>query len=121
MNLSKVVGSFVKEQKVVNVQANQRIDTIESTLKKKIENLQSDIAQNFDNLHYSISRLTNQQQVKEKGKFPSHTQPNPKGVHELSSSSQPMPRIDEVKAIITLRSGKKVEQLVPTPAEEDTE
>ena len=69
MNLSKVVGSFIEEQKAVNAQANQKIDTVESTLNKKIENLQSDIAQKFDNLQYSISRLTNQQQVQEKGKF----------------------------------------------------
>ena len=121
MNLSKVVGSFVEEQKAVNVQANQRINTVESTLNKKIENLQSYIAQKFDNLQYSISRLTNQQQVQEKGKFPSQTQPNRRRVHELSSSSEPTPRIDEVKAVITLRSGKKVEQLVLAPAKEDTE
>ena len=61
MNLSKVVGGFVEEQKVVYTQSNQRIDTLESTLNKKIENLQSDITQKFDNLQYSISRLTNQQ------------------------------------------------------------
>ena len=39
MNLSKVVGNFVEEQKVVNAQANQRIDTVEGTLNKKIDNL----------------------------------------------------------------------------------
>ena len=117
MNLSKVVGNFVEEQKAVNIQANQRIDTVESTLNKKIENLQSDLAQKFDNLQYSISRLTNQQQVQEKGKFLSQTQPNPRGVHQLSSSSEPTSRIDEVKAVITLRSGKEVEQPVPKPAE----
>ena len=113
------MGSFVKEQKAVNAQANQRIDTVESTLNKKIENLQSDIAQKFDNLQYS--RLTNQQQVQEKGKFPSQTQPNPRGVHKLSSSSEPPPRIDEVKAVITMRSGKEVEQLVPKPIEKGIE
>ena len=48
MNLSKVVGSFVEEHKAVNTQANQRIDIIENTLNKKIENLQSDLAQKFD-------------------------------------------------------------------------
>ena len=103
MNLSKVVGNFVKKQKAinvqltqcveehkaVNVQTNKRINIVKSTLNKKIENLQSNIAQKFDNLQYSISRLTNQQQVQEKGKFPSQTQPNPRGVHELSSSSEP--------------------------------
>ena len=57
----------------MNVQANQKINTMESTLNKKIENLQSDIAQKFDNLQYSIVRLTNQQQLQEKGKFPSQT------------------------------------------------
>ena len=123
MNLSKVVGNFVEEQKAVNVQltqcveehkavnvqANQIINSLESTLKKKIESLQYDLTQKFDNLQYSISRLSNQQQVQEKGNFPPQTQPNPRGVHELSSSSEPTPRIDEVKAVITLRSGKKVE------------
>ena len=49
------------------------------------------------------------QQVQEKGKFLSQTQPNPRGVHELSSSSMPTSRIDEVKAVTTLRSGKEVE------------
>ena len=56
--------------------------------------------------------------MQEKGKFPSQTQPNPLGVHELSSSSEPPPRIDEVKAVITLRSGKEVEQPVEKGTEE---
>ena len=70
MNLSKVVGSFVEEQKAMNVQANQKIDIVESkinivqsTLNKKIEILQSDIAKNLYNLQYSIARLTNHQQM----------------------------------------------------------
>ena len=94
---------------------------MEGTLNKKIENLQFEISQKFDNLQYSISRLTNQQQVQEKRKFPSQTQPNPRGVHELSSSSEPTPKIDEVKAMITLRIGKEVEQPVPKPAQEGQE
>ena len=40
-------------------------------------------------------------------------------MHELRSSSESTPRIDEVKEVITLRSGKKVEQPVPKPAEEN--
>ena len=77
----------MEEQKEVNAQANQRIDTVEGTLNKKIENLQPEISQKFDNLQYSISSLTNHQQVQEKGKFLSQTQPNPRGVHEVSSSN----------------------------------
>ena len=39
MNLSKVVGNFVQEQKAVNAKTNQRIYKVESTLNKKIDNL----------------------------------------------------------------------------------
>ena len=42
-------------------------------------------------------------------------------MHELSSFSEPTSRIDEVKVVITLRSGKEVEQPVPKPAESDKE
>ena len=42
-------------------------------------------------------------------------------MHEVSSSGEPNPRINELKAAITLRSGKEVEQLVPKPAEEGQE
>ena len=59
--------------------------------------------------------------MREKRKFPSQTQPNPRGVHKVSSSSEPTPRIDEVKAVITLRSGKQIEQPVPTPTEKAKE
>ena len=39
----------------------------------------------------------------------------------MSSSSEPTSRIDEVKAVITLGSGKEVEQPVPKPVELDKE
>ena len=55
-------------------------------------------------------------EVQEKGRFPSQTLPNLKGVNEIGSSSNS--RVDEVKAFITLRSGKEIEQPVPMTAEE---
>ena len=94
---------------------------MESTLNNRMDGLQNEMAKKFDTLQCSIYRLTNQLQVREKGKFPSQTQPNHRGVHELSSSSKPTSRIDEVKAIITLRSGKEVEQPVPKPVKEGQE
>ena len=39
----------------------------------------------------------------------------------MSFSSQPAPRVDEVKAIITLRSGKQVDQPVPILVKETKE
>ena len=121
INLSKVVGEFVEEQKGINVQLAQRIDTVESTLNKKIDGLQSDLNQKIDNLQYSITKITNLLEVQEKGRFPAQTQPNPRGVHEIGSASNPAPRMDEVKAVVTLRSGKQVDQPVPKPAKETRE
>ena len=59
--------------------------------------------------------------MQEQGKFPSWTQPNPREVHELSFSTEPAPRMDEVMAVITRRSGKQVDQPVPIPVEETKE
>ena len=84
---------------MLNVQTNQEIETLESSLNKKLDSMHSE-------LQSSISRLCNQQQGLEKGKFPSQTQQNPRGMHEIGSASDPNARIDEVKAVVTLRIGK---------------
>ena len=55
-------------------------------------------------------------EVQERGRFPSQTLPNPKGIHEVGSSNNS--GMDEVKAIITLRSGKEVDQPMPKPVED---
>ena len=59
LNLSKVVGNFVEEQKGINVQLAQRIDTVESTLNKRIDGLESNLNQKIDNLQYSITKINN--------------------------------------------------------------
>ena len=112
LNLSKVVGNFVEEQKGINVQLAQRIDTVENTLNKKIDGLESNLKQKMDNLQYSITNINKLLEVQERGRFPSQTLPNPKGIHEVGSE------MDEVKSIITLRSGKEVDQPLPKPVEE---
>ena len=106
LNLSIVVGTFVEEQKILNVQTNQKIEAVESSLNRKL-----------DNMHSEISRLSNQQmQGSEKGKVPSQSQQHQKGVHEIGSTNDPNVRIDEVKVVVTLRSGKKLRPAVPAPA-----
>ena len=110
------MGSFVEEQKGINVQLAQMIDTVESTLNKRIDGLESNLNQKIDNLQYSITKINKLLEVQERGRFPSQTLPNPKGVHEVGSSSNS--GMDEVKAIITLRSGKEVDQPMPKPVEE---
>ena len=116
LNLSKVVGTFVEEQKVLNVQNNQKIETVESSLNKKIDNMHYEISNKYDNLQSSISRLSKQQQGLEKGKFPSQTQQNPRRMHEIGFASDPNARMDEVKAIVTLRSGRELRPVVLDPA-----
>ena len=60
LNLSKLVDTFIEEQRAVNVQANQKIDTVESSLNQKLDGLQSKLDHKFDNLQKSISRFANQ-------------------------------------------------------------
>ena len=99
----------MEEKKTINAQINQRIEKVESSIDKRIEGLHKSLNQKIDTMQSSISGLNNQQQVQEKGRFPSQTLPNPRGVHELSLLNQPAPKKDEVQAIITLRSGKEIE------------
>ncbi|RVW58076.1 hypothetical protein CK203_114520 [Vitis vinifera] len=85
VNLSKVVGDFVGDQKSIDAQLSQRIDSVESTLNKMMDGMQNDQSQKIDNLQYSISRLTNLNIVQEKGKFLSQPHQNPKGIHEVEA------------------------------------
>ena len=109
LNLSKVVGTFVKEQKVLNVQTNQKIEAVESSLNRKL-----------DNMHSEISKLSNQQlQSSEKGKAPFQSQQYQKGVNEIGLTEDPNARTDEVKAVVTLRSGKELKSIDPALLKSD--
>ncbi|RVW37778.1 hypothetical protein CK203_101711 [Vitis vinifera] len=58
-------------------------------------------------------RLTNLNTLNEKGKFPSQPSQNPKGVHEVETQDEESSKLREVKTVITLRSGKEVDQPLP--------
>ncbi|RVX07818.1 hypothetical protein CK203_021878 [Vitis vinifera] len=88
-----------------------------SSLEQAIVNLSKKI----DNLQYSISRLTNLNTVQEKGRFPSQFHQNPKGIHEVETHERESSQVRDVKALITLRSGKKVESPTPKPYAEEKE
>ena len=55
----------------------------------------------------------------EKGKFPSQPVPNPKGVHEASTSSPQ--QHEEVKAVMTLWKGKEVDNKVELPVTKENQ
>ncbi|RVW67318.1 hypothetical protein CK203_063984 [Vitis vinifera] len=91
-NLSKVVGDFVGKQEATNAQIYQRID-----------------------------RAYKFEYTARKGKISFSTHQNPKGVHEVESQEGESSQMKDVKALITLRSGKKIEQPTPKPHVEKEE
>ena len=77
LNLTKLVGDFMEEQKTINAQLSHKINTMENIVDKRIDGLQSEmehkfdnmqtgIDQKFDNLQKSISRLVHQHVHQEK-------------------------------------------------------
>ncbi|RVW81517.1 hypothetical protein CK203_051893 [Vitis vinifera] len=105
VNLSKVVGDFIGEQKSINSQLSQRIDSVEN----RIDGMQNDLYQKIDNLQYSISRFANLNKVQEKGNSPSQPYQNSKGIHEVEAQKGESSMVNEVETVITLRSGKEVD------------
>ena len=86
-----MVGTFIEEQKVLNVQTNKKIEAVESLLNRKL-----------DNMHSKISKISNQQlQSSEKGKAPFQSQQHQRGVDEIGLTNDPNMRTDEVKAVVT--------------------
>ena len=68
--------------------------------------LRGNLNQKIDNLQYSITKINKLLEIHERGRFPSQTVPNPKGIHEVGSSNNS--GMDEVKAIITLEMEKRL-------------
>ena len=80
--------------------------------------MQNDLSQKIDNLQYSTSRLTNLNTVQEKGRFPSQPHQNPKAIHKVEAEEGESSQVREVKAVITLRSGKEVDLPTTKPEPE---
>ncbi|RVW18208.1 hypothetical protein CK203_106140 [Vitis vinifera] len=102
-------------------QPSQQSSSLEQAIVNlsKMDGMQNDLSQKIDNLQYSISRLTNLNTVQEKGRFPSQPHQNPKGIHEVETHEGESSQVRDVKALITLRSGKKVEPPTPKPYVEE--
>ena len=109
VNLSKVVGDFVGAQKSINAQLSQRIDSVESSLNKKMDEVQNDLSLKIDNLQDSISRFANLNTVQKKENSPSQPYQNSMSIHEMEAKEGESSQKREVKEVITLRSGKKVD------------
>ena len=64
-------------------------------------------------MQQTLSKLTNALSIQERRKFSSRPQQNPRGVHEVEANEGNSNSMKEVKAIMTLRSGKKI--IRPSP------
>ena len=62
LDLTKLVGDAVVEQKEFNAQLSEKIHTEENSLDQRIDGLKNDFEHKWDNLQDSIESLINQQQ-----------------------------------------------------------
>ncbi|RVW68699.1 hypothetical protein CK203_056054 [Vitis vinifera] len=97
-NLSKVMGDFIGKQEATNARLDQRMD-----------GMQNDMAQKFDNIQYSISRLINLNTVQEKENSPFQPYQNSMSIHEMEAKEGESSMVKEIEEVITLRSGKEVD------------
>ncbi|KAL6316272.1 hypothetical protein AAG906_017902 [Vitis piasezkii] len=67
------------------------------------------MAQKFDNIQYSISRLINLNTVQEKENSPSQPHQNSMSIHEMEAQEGESSMVKEVETAITLRSGKEID------------
>ncbi|KAL6327713.1 hypothetical protein AAG906_022972 [Vitis piasezkii] len=88
VNLSKVMGDFVGEQKEINSQLHQKIENVESSQIKRMDEVQNDLSQKIDNLQDSISRFANLNTMQEKENSPSQPHQNQKGIHEMEAKEE---------------------------------
>ncbi|KAH9735065.1 hypothetical protein KPL71_017621 [Citrus sinensis] len=121
-NLKNLTHSTIEQQ-------NHTIDGLRNELRAGFNSQ----AQSVSSLEKMVGQLASSVQTLamtvEKGKFSSQPVPNPKGVHEASTSSPQ--QHGEVKAVMTLRKGKEVDnkvemsvtkenQIVPVNAEDSS-
>ena len=76
-------------------------------------------AQTMADLKDALAKFTSALSFQEKGKFPSQPQQNPKGQYNANVSSSGSQHMDQVKLVITLRSGRVIEKPTLEPCEKD--
>ncbi|KAH9686903.1 hypothetical protein KPL70_014565 [Citrus sinensis] len=111
-NLKNLIHSTIEQQ-------NRTIDGLRNELRAGFNSQ----AQSVSSLEKMVGQLASSVQTLamtvEKGKFPSQPMSNPKGVQEASTSSPQ--KHGEVKAVMTLRKGKEVDNKVEMPVTKENQ
>lgn len=92
-------------------------DTLHAFIAKQ-ESINNQTAQTMTDLKDTLAKFAFALNIHEKGKFHLQPQPNLKDHHSQSGTSGTQP-MDQVKSVITLRSGKVVEKSNLEPCEDD--
>ena len=71
------------------------------------------------NFKDTLAKFTSALSFQEKGKFPSQPQQNLKGQYNANASSFESQQMDQVKSVITLRSGKVIKKPTLEPCQKD--
>jgi hypothetical protein len=98
-NLEETLHAFIEKQETINTQN----------------------AQTMADLKDALAKFTSALSFQEKGKFQSQPQQNPKGQYNVNASSSGSQHMDQVKSVITSRSGKVIEKPTLEPCEKDDE
>ncbi|KAH9705608.1 hypothetical protein KPL70_011947 [Citrus sinensis] len=104
------------------VAPQQRKPSLEDTLQSFIQSTQQAFQSNTQailKLEHQLGQLATTVAEREKGKFPSQPIPNPKGVHEVGSSSSH--QHEEAKSVMTLRRGKLFDNKVDVQTRKTSE
>jgi hypothetical protein len=88
---------------------------------EKQETINTQNTQTMADLKHALAKFTSALSFQEKGKFPSQPQQNPMGQYNTNASSSRSQHMDQVKLIITFRSGKVIEKPTFEPCEKDDE
>ena len=86
---------------------------------EKQETINTQNAQTMADLKDALAKVTSALSFQEKGKFPSQPQQNLKGQYNANTSSSGSQHMDQVKLVITLRSGRVIEKPTLEPCEKD--
>jgi hypothetical protein len=76
---------------------------------EKQETINTQLAKSITNFKETLAKFTSTLSFPEKGKFPSQPQQNPKGQYNANASSSGNQHMDQVQSVITLHSGKVIE------------
>ncbi|XP_026378375.1 uncharacterized protein LOC113272792 [Papaver somniferum] len=135
LSLEENLNLFIEHSVTNNAEATKSINLLSQRFDKfgqkfddfvlTSQRYQQNSDQTINNLETRISQLSSRLNDRENGRFPSQSNPNPKGVNQVNESSSSNHN-EHIKAVITLRNGTTLENSVEppkdsSPAEKETE